>query len=206
MGGHVLTMDCILNLQAYARHKAVEVTVQVGGMAVASGTLGALILIFKALRTALSVFTRLPTGAKILILASLLWAVGNEGCRKTIAAAIQRMASGVTETLGPPLRNAYGELVEATPLVRDAARRIERELQKTSRLPLRVLLRAVLAGESSSLSLREIDIRVRTAGYPTVAKNLRPYIQKLLRQDRSFCRTIDGTWRLDPSPVSRTPG
>lgn len=196
MGGHVLTMDCLFSLQTYARHKVVEVTIQVGGMAVASGTLGALILTFKAVRAALSGFMRLPAEARILILLCFLWAVGNEGRRKTIAATIQRIVSGITETLGPPLRDVLGDLAEVTPLVRAAARRIEGGLQKSGRLPLRVLLRAVLAGETSSLNLREIDIRVRAAGYPTTTKDLRAYIQRLLRQDRSFCQAIDGTWRL----------
>ncbi len=196
MGGHVLTMNCIFSLQAYARHKAVEVTIKVGGMAVASGTLGALILMFNAVKKALSAFMRLPAAARILILLCLLWALGNEGRRKTIGATIQKMASGIAEALGPPLRDAFDELGKVAPMVCDAARRVEAELQAASRLPLRVLLRAVLAGETSSLSLREIDIRVRAAGYLTTAKNLRPYIQRLLRQDRSFCQAIDGTWRL----------
>ncbi|WP_346380730.1 hypothetical protein, partial [Acidithiobacillus sp.] len=89
-----------------------------------------------------------------------------------------------------------GELAEVKPLVRCALRRVEREIQQNKRQPLRVLIRAVLAGETSSLGLREIEIRVRAAGYQTTAKRFRAYIQRLLRQDRSFCQAIDGTWRL----------
>lgn len=74
MGGHVVTMDCVFRLRDYARYKTIEVAIQMGGAVVVSGTLGALVLAFKALKAALSIFKRLPPGAKALIFLGLVGA------------------------------------------------------------------------------------------------------------------------------------
>ncbi len=196
MGGHVVTLDCVLRLRDYARYKTAEVAIQIGGVAIVSGTLGALILIFKALKAALSVFTRLPPGAKVLILLGLVWALADEGRRKALMAGCQKIASSLTGTLGPPIQEAFGELAKVKPLAADALRQVEREIGQDKKLHLRVFLRAVLEGEASSLSLREIDMRVRAAGYCTTAKHFRVYLQRVLRQDPSFGQAADGTWGL----------
>lgn len=196
MGGHVVTLDCVLRLRDYARYKTAEVAIQIGGVAIVSGTLGALILVFKALKAALSVFTRLPPGAKVIILLGLVWALADEGRRRALMAGWQKIASSLTETLGSPIQEAFGELAKVKPLAADALRQVAREIRQDKRLPLRVLLRATLEGEASFLSLREIEMRVRAAGYRTTAKHFRAYIRKVLRQDPSFRRAGAGTWAL----------
>ncbi|MDA8119295.1 MAG: PIN domain-containing protein [Gammaproteobacteria bacterium] len=196
MGGHVVTLDCVLRLRDYARYKTAEVTIQIGGVVVVWGTLGALILVFKALKAALSVFRRLPPGVKVLILLGLVWALADEGRRKVLIAGWQKIASGLTETLGSPIQEAFGELAKVKPLAADALRQVDHEIRRTKRRPLRILLRAALEGEASSLSLREIEMRVRAAGFCTTAKHFRVYLRKVLRQDLSFRQAADGTWRL----------
>ncbi|MHB1609919.1 MAG: PIN domain-containing protein [Acidiferrobacter thiooxydans] len=196
MGGHVVTMDCVFHLRDYARYKTVEVAIQIGGVVVASGTIGALVLAFQAVKAVLSIFMRLPPGAKLLILLGLVWVMADEGRRKTLMASGQNMVHGLTETLGLPLKEAFGELTKIKPLVSDALRQIDREIRQDKRLPLRVLIRAALEGEASSLSVHEIEARIRAAGYLTTAKALRVYIRKVLRQHSCFRRAVDGTWRL----------
>ena len=196
MGGHVVTLDCVLRLRDYARYKTAEVAIQIGGVAIVSGTLGALILVFKALKAALSVFTRLPPGAKVIILLGLVWALADEGRRKALMAGWKKIASSLTETLGSPIQEAFDALAEVKPLAADALRQVAREIRQDKRLPLRVLLRAALEGEASSLSLREIEMRVRAAGYCTTAKHFGVYIRRVLRQNPSFRQAVDGTWEL----------
>lgn len=196
MGGHVVTLDCVFRLRDYARYKMIEVAIQMGGVVVVSGTLGALVMAFKALKATLSVFRRLPPGAKILILLGLVWALADEGRRKALMAGWEKVASSLTETLGSPIKEAFSELANVKPLAADALRQVEREIRQDKRRPLRVLLRAALEGEASSLSLREIEMRVHVAGYCTTAKYFRVYLGKVLRQDPSFCQAADGTWRL----------
>ena len=196
MGGHVVTMDCMFRLRDYARHKTAEVAIQIGGVVVVSGTLGALILAFEALKAALSIFRRLPPGAKVLILLGLFWALADEGRRKALVAGCQKIASGLPEMLWSQIREAFGELAEVKPLAADALRQVAREIRQDKRPPLRVLLRATLEGEASSLSLREIEMRVRAAGYCTTAKHFRVYLRRVLRQDPSFRQAVDGTWGL----------
>jgi len=200
MGGHVVTMDCVFRLRDYARYKTIEVAIQMGGAVVVSGTLGVLVLTFKALKAALSVFTRLPPGAKVLILLGFVWALADEGRRKAIMAAWEKVTSSLTETLGPPIKEASSELAKVKPLAANALRQVDRETRRYKKLPLRILLRAALEGEGPSLSLREIETRIRVAGYCTTAKHFRAYIQKVLRQDPSFRQVGGGTWTLSDTP------
>lgn len=111
-------------------------------------------------------------------------------------AGCQKIASGLAETLGSPIKEAFGELAKVKPLVADALRQVDREIRQGKKLPLRVFLRAVLEGSASSLSLREIEVRVRVAGYRTTAKYFRVYLGRVLRQDPSFRQAADGTWGL----------
>jgi hypothetical protein len=119
-----------------------------------------------------------------------------EGRRKALMAGWQKVASGFTETLAAPIQEAFGELAKVKPLAADALRQVDHEIRRTKRRPLRILLRAALEGEASSLSLREIEMRVRAAGFCTTAKHFRVYLRKVLRQDLSFRQAADGTWRL----------
>ena len=103
--------------------------------------------------------------------------------------------SGLAQTLADPISRAFDDFAKAAPLVWKTSRQVDKKLGVRKRIALRILIRATLTGEPSSLSVREIECRVRMAGYSTKARNFRAYILRILRHEPAFCKGVDG-WQL----------
>ncbi len=195
MGGHVITVDLCVMLRDYTQHKAVEVTIQFGGVVLTTVTLGALIAALRAIPMVITGFMRLPLWLRLMILLGVLWAARDEQRRARLVMMMRSWWAGLSETLAGPLWEALGEMADAGALALQKAHQIEQALGKQKRVPLQVVIRAVLMGEAS-LSVREIELRVREAGYRTRARNFQAYVRRVLGRDAGFDQTPDGGWRL----------
>ena len=198
MGGQVVTIDFCVVLRNYARHKTLEVAVQVGSVFLTSAAINVVVLAIKAIQTVLASMRRLPPLLQLVIVVGLIWALADGKRRAELVAAATLWLSGLRETLADPINRVFNDFGKAAPLVRQTSRQIDEKLRARKRVALRTFIRAALAGEPSSLSAREIEHRVRMAGYPSKSHKFQAYIRKVLRQDPD-CRQVGGDkWRLTP--------
>lgn len=195
MGGHVITVDLCVMLRDYTQHKAVEVTIQCGGAVLTAVTLSTLIAAAQVIQLVIKGFMRLPPWLQLMILLGVLWAARDKQRRATFMRLMRSWGMALTETLEGPLREALGEMADAGALALQKAHQIEQTLGKQKRAPLRIVIHAILVGKMS-LSVQEIELRVREAGYRTKARDFQAYVRRVLSRDAGFDRTPDGGWRL----------
>ncbi len=195
MGGRVVSIDFLLTLRDYSRHKAIEVTVQVGSIVVTVAALGTIVLAFMAIRGVLAGIMRLPGPLQLLLMAGILWAMANDKRRAALVALVTSGWERIAPAIAEPLGKASADMAQTGPLVQRAFREIDKHLGAQTPKPLRIHIRAVLAGEVSPLTVRDIEWRVRVAGYSTRARNFRACILRILRREPEFCKVVDG-WQL----------
>ena len=196
MGGQAVTIDFCVILRNYARHKTVEVAIQIGSIVLTSAAIGTIVLAAKVIQMVLASIMRLPPLLQLVIVAGVIWALADDKRRTALLAMVGLWWSGLSQTIADPMSRVFDDFTKAAPLVRQTSQQVDKKLEVRKRVALRTLIRATLTGEPSSLSVREIERRVRMAGYFTKAQNLQAYIRRVLRQEPSFQQTVDDEWRL----------
>lgn len=201
MGGQAVTIDFCVILRDYSRHKTVEVAIQIGSVVLTSAAIGTIVLVVKVIQMVLAGIMRLPPLLQLIIVVGTIWALADDKRRTALVAMVRLWWSGLAQTLADPISRAFDNFGEAAALALKTSRHVDEKLGVRKRVALRILIRATLTGEPSSLSVREIERRVRMAGYSTKAQNLQAYIRRVLRQEPAFRQVAGDKWRLAQPPV-----
>ena len=164
MGGRAVSIDFLLSLRDYSRHKVVEVTVQIGSTVVTVAALGTIALAFMAIRGVLAGIMRLPGPLQLLLVVGILWAVANDKRRAALMALVKSRWERIAPAITEPLGKVSADMARVRPLVQRAFAEIDKQLGAQTPKPLRIHIRAVLAGAMVPLTVRDIEQRVRIAG------------------------------------------
>jgi predicted nucleic acid-binding protein len=95
MGAKAVRPDAIRFVRDYARSKAPEVTLRVGGVLIGGVAIGSVIALLKLVVVALRSFLKLPVEYQLLIIAGLVLAFLHPASRKAIIGGITSLASGL---------------------------------------------------------------------------------------------------------------
>ena len=196
MGVPIITIDVFLALRDYSRAASIEVGIKVGEIAVAAAGIellrGMLILLSAAARG----LSRLPTAAKLAIGAIGVIAVAHPKSRKFMETVLQSAVKQLSEIALPVFAEVSRSLSDAE---RDRIfgwERASKMLPAGKRYPAKTHLRAVCIATKGPLSLLELERQVLSAGYVTRAKNLRPYLKRILQNDPCFVRVRSQEWAI----------
>ena len=78
---------------------------------------------------------------------------------------------------------------------------VRRKRERASGKPLREYVREALAGSATGMAVKDMEVAVRAAGYPTHAKSLSTPIHTVLSKDAGIIRVSRGVHRLKGKPA-----
>ena len=136
MGAQAVKPDAIRFVRDYARSKAPEVTLRVGGVVIGGVAIGSLIALLRLLVSALRSFLRLPLEYQLLVVAGLVLAFAHPASRK----AIFNSLSSLTSALKVPANVALEVVAELT--MRFGEAQLELKASQTileTKIPRRVI-------------------------------------------------------------------
>ena len=81
MGCQAVTIDFCVILRDYARHKTVEVAIQIGSVVLISAAIGTIVLAVKVIQMVLTGIMRLPPLLQLVIVVGIIWALADDSNR-----------------------------------------------------------------------------------------------------------------------------
>lgn len=201
MGGNEIHIDCILQLRDYSRAKSVELTIQVGGVAVAMIGAGLVIGTVRLLQGLIRTIVRLPPWVQVFLFCATVAGLAHPKSREAIFGAIARMRDQLKDAglfLRDPAIRALNALQEAQSKVGASLASVEKRIRLDKRIPLRTHVYAICAEADAPISVVDIERKLKLAGYKSKSKSARSYLLKVLRQDNRLYALDTGHWALVP--------
>lgn len=200
MGAPTVPVAIVLQLRDYARGKAVELSIEVGGTVIVAGVgVGAIKLAADLATTLARGFARLPDAAKILIVLATAFAILHPTSRRALVETGRKAWSNIcliAEHLEPMLsdmaKTCYAEHEKAVRSWEAASQ----SLPTRQKAALRTHAYAACQAARRPLTLQELERKVRLGGYRPRGRNSVAYLSKVLRRDGRFVRCADGCWTV----------
>jgi predicted nucleic acid-binding protein len=199
MGALSSGIDVIFQLRNYARSKAAEVTIIIGGVVVASVTVGMAIAGIQLADRSARAFSQFPAWLQFLLIIGAAILILHPKSRHKLLAALSSASAYVRSGAQ-----------EVSPILCELAHTFEVEHQKAAsaldqvmksiplrrRVPLRVVVYSVCLAAKGPLSLGEIERAVILGGYRSKARRFRRYLRQVLNRDGRFRCSREGFWAL----------
>lgn len=119
---------------------------------------------------------------------------------------IWQSASKSASALKGPLLGAFLDVMKEVASAQATAHRTKREIESSlpmsKKTPALVYARRVCLVANTPISTAEIVRRMKSAGYVPRGGRPEDYLKRLLRENREFIRSPDGTWQFQPQRVS----
>ncbi len=182
-------------LRRYARASAVRIGLALGSSASAVVSVEVLISLGKLLKTLVTAFKRLSSGAQLLIVAGIVALLAHPKSR----AKLKELWGGLEKALRPLLWNtvvdAMYQLAEATQTAEAAHEEIVALLPRARRRPLITHARAVCLAAGKPLREGVILQKAFVNGYLSRRGGSEAYLRRILRGEGQFIETATG-WTL----------
>ena len=203
----VRPLELSIALRTYARATAVELTIKLNGMVLATLALEALAAGLRLVRSAITLFRRLPPEMQLLIAGLIVAALLQEPTRvrlkEKLKSALRALASAA-EAVAP----VYGKLAEQSKRAHQEA--VEAWQVVASKVPakrvsLRAHVLALCADAKGSLSEEQLSRRLALLGVRTSAKSFRGSLRRALRSHPELGEVSPRTWARLSSAVPVEP-
>jgi hypothetical protein len=199
----VISVEIDLTLRKYARASSIKMGVTIGSSATIIMGVEAIRELYRAMRSLVAGFRRLPGFLQLAIAAGVLVFLAHPRTREKIGHLWQSICLAADKAK-PALLAVLGSFGSQFCAAALAARQSSEEIQ--SLLPTTSVKRSALTYARAicligrePLSLVEIERRMREDGYSSRSKNFRSYLGRVLRESKQFVKISPGLWTLRPT-------
>jgi predicted nucleic acid-binding protein len=199
MGAQVINPDVVLALRDYARAASLELTLKVGGGVVITAGIETIRPLVDILKATAGGFANFPKPAQFGLLFLGVLALAHPMSRKSIADGLQALPRPTTDSiaaLAQGLLTCAETLAVARTKGDQSWKLVEAALQTPRRTPARVSAFAVCLAANKPLSISEIEVGMRQAGYQSKSNSSQAYLRKVLRRDETFIEGPAGYWSV----------
>lgn len=198
MGAPVISMLIDTRLRDYARSSAVQMAVGFGSSISIMAGVQSLQGLYRLLTKLLAGFRRLSPAAQLVIVGGATICVLHPKSRAKMKEIWNSWkGSPVTLALCDALLEFAAQYAKADATVKENFEALQAELPKGRKRPLLHHARSVCAEAGCSLSVEEMERRIRRGGYTSRSQNFRAYLRRVLQADGAFSEVSPGCWALE---------
>jgi hypothetical protein len=198
MGAPVISVLIDTRLRDYARSSAVQMAVGFGSSVSIMAGLKSLQGLYRLLTKLLVSFRRLSPGAQLAIVGGATICVLHPKSRAKMKEIWNSWKSSpVTLALCDALLEFAAQYAKADATVKENYKALQAELPKSHKRTLLHHARSACAEAGCSLSLEEMERRIRRGGYTSRSPNFRAYLRRVLQTDGAFSEVSPGCWALE---------
>ncbi len=202
MGAAVISVLIDTRLRDYARSSAVQMAVGFGSSVSIMVGVQSLQGLYRLVAKLLASFRRLPPAAQLAIVGGATVCVLHPKSRAKMKEIWESWKSSpVTLAVCDAILEFATQYAKADATVKENYEALQAELPKGRKRPLLHHARSVCAEAGCSLTLGEMERRIRRAGYTSRSHSFRTYLKRVLLADGAFVEASPGCWTLIARPL-----
>jgi hypothetical protein len=206
MGAQAAPRQLIFDLRTYTRAESVRVTFHANALIIGVSGSAAIDEVFKAIRAIVDWIRKLPPAVHLTAAGILLVMLATEKGREMLGKAFEATGEGAAALvrsvraalLHEVTRALVKALADATAEAGAAARKLSAAIPKRprNRTTLRYAARRALAAAGEPITLSDLEVDVKRAGYTSSSPTFRQYLRRVISEDPLVAPLADGRWAL----------
>jgi hypothetical protein len=206
MGAPVISALIDTRFRDYARSSAVQMAVGFGSSVSIMVGVQSLQGLYRLVTQLLASIQRLPPAAQLAIVGGATVCVLHPKSRAKMKEIWESWKSSpVTLSVCDALLEFATQYAKADAAVKENYEALQAELPKGRKNSLLHHARSVCAEAGCSLSLEEMERRIRQGGYFSRSHSFRTYLRRVLLADEAFVEESPGCWALNNRAVANSP-